>query len=680
VLHATWAIPLFPLVGFGLLVLAGRRLGDPRAGWLATAMALGSFVVSLIVFAGLLGRASNNRVFTQDLWDWIPVGGFRVSVSFLVDPLSITMCLFVTGVSTLIHLYSIGYMRGDGQYYKFFVYLNLFLFSMLMLVLGGNFLITFLGWEGVGTCSYLLVSFWFERSKAASAGKKAFVTNRIGDWGFMIGIFLVFAHFGTIQYTSVLNSTALAHVSHVTAEWICLALFLGAVGKSAQLPLFVWLPDAMEGPTPVSALIHAATMVTAGVYLLCRISPLLHLAPDASLVIACTGAATAFITATIACAQDDIKKVLAYSTISQLGYMFVAAGAAAYTASVFHMITHAFFKALLFLGAGAVIHGMHDEQDMKRMGGLRRWLPVTSTTFLVGWLSICAIIPFAGFWSKDDILAGTWVYHGWVGNALYVVLLVTAGITAYYMTRQVALVFFGQERWRQQPVPAAAGASTGGSGTAGAATATTAAAVGAAGNETLGTEERTHPPVGHDAAEHAEPHEAPWVMLGPLCVLAVLAFAGGIINLPWAPFDFLDRFLRPVVGAVSNPRQLSTTAKVVSAVVATAVALGGIALALPIWERSAVHEELEPAVLRRAWYIDWAYSKLVNGPGTAVANFSAWVFDKRIIDGAVNGVGALVRGSGQQARKLQTGYVRNYALGIAAGTVAVLGYIVFRAT
>ncbi|HVM64851.1 MAG TPA: NADH-quinone oxidoreductase subunit L, partial [Acidimicrobiales bacterium] len=474
-------------------------------------------------------------------------------------------------------------------------------------------------------------------------------------------------HFGTTEYTRVLNSTALAHLSHGTATWICLALFLGAVGKSAQLPLFVWLPDAMEGPTPVSALIHAATMVTAGVYLLCRISPLLHMAPDASLVIACIGAATAFITATIACAQDDIKKVLAYSTISQLGYMFVAAGAAAYTASVFHMITHAFFKALLFLGAGAVIHGMHDEQDMKRMGGLRRWMPVTSTTFLIGWLSICAIFPFAGFWSKDQILAGTWVYHGWVGNALYVVLLVTAGITAYYMTRQVALVFFGQERWRQQPVAAAAGAPT-------------AAAAHATGNETVGDEESSHQPVGHDATEHAEPHEAPWVMLAPLCVLAVGAFAGGIINLPWAPFDFLDRFLRPVVGPFSNPRQLSTTAKVVSAVVANAVALVGIAVALPIWERSAVHEELEPAVLRRAWYIDWAYSKLVNGPGTAIANFSAWVVDKRIIDGAVNGVAGLVRGSGQQARKLQTGYVRNYALGIAAGTVAVLGYIVFRAT
>jgi NADH-quinone oxidoreductase subunit L len=337
------------------------------------------------------------------------------------------------------------------------------------------------------------------------------------------------------------------------------------------------------------------------------------------------------------------------------------------------MVTHAFFKALLFLGAGAVIHGMHDQQDMKRMGGLRRWMPVTSTTFLVGWLSICAIIPFAGFWSKDDILAGTWVYHGWVGNVLYVVLLVTAGITAYYMTRQVALVFFGRERWRQ-PEPAL---------------------VHGGGNETVGNDETTHQstplqpevaagalqePVGHDDAGHAEPHEAPWVMLVALCVLAVLAFAGGIINLPWEPFNLLDKWLRPVVEAASNPRQLSSGAKVVSAVVAIVVALGGIAIGLPIWERSAAHPELEPAVLRRAWYIDWAYARFVAGPGTAFAAFTAWVFDKRIVDGAVSGVAGLIRGSGSQLRRLQTGYLRNYALGIAAGAVAIVGYVVFRAS
>ncbi len=667
-LHATWVIPLFPLVGFGLLVLSGRRLGDPLAGWLATAMAVGSFVMSLIVFAGLLGRAGDNRVFTQTVWDWIPVGGFKIGVTFLVDPLSLVMCLFVTGVSSLIHLYSIGYMRRDRDFYKFFVYLNLFLFSMLMLVLGGNFLITFLGWEGVGTCSYLLISFWFDRPRTASAGKKAFVTNRVGDWGFMIGIFLVFAHFGTTEYTSVLSSSALATVTHSTATWICLAFFLGAVGKSAQIPLYIWLPDAMEGPTPVSALIHAATMVTAGVYLLCRISPLLHLAPDASLVIACIGAATAFVAATIACAQDDIKKVLAYSTISQLGYMFVAVGSTAYVAGVFHMVTHAFFKALLFLGAGAVIHGLHDQQDMKRMGGLRRWMPVTTVTFLVAWLSICAIIPFAGFWSKDDILAGAWEYHGWVGNVLYVVLLVTAGITAYYMTRQIVLVFFGKDRWRS-PQPAGAAPAAGHDEPAG---------HGAEPAEPAGKAE--HAEEAAHGGYGTEPHEAPWVMLAPLCALAVLAFAGGIFNLPWQPLNLLDKWLRPVLAAASNPRQFSTSSKIISGVLANAVALVGIGAAIPVWERSADHPELEPVFLRRAWFIDWAVGAFMAGPGTAFASFQAWVVDKRIIDGAVNGTAVLVRGSGAQLRKLQTGYLRNYALGIAAGAVAILGYVVFRAS
>ncbi|MFI5041606.1 MAG: NADH-quinone oxidoreductase subunit L [Acidimicrobiales bacterium] len=649
-LHAAWVIPACPLAGFVLLILVGRRLGDPFAGWLATLVAGGSFVFSVIVFAGLLGRSADNRLFVQTLWDWIPVGGFKVATALQLDPLSVTMCLFVTGVGSLIHLYSIGYMKGDPRYYRFFVYLNLFLFSMLMLVLGANFLITFLGWEGVGTCSYLLISFWFERDRAASAGKKAFVTNRVGDWGFMIGIFLIFSHFGSIAYTDVLSKTALGQVGQSTATWICLALFLGAVGKSAQLPLFVWLPDAMEGPTPVSALIHAATMVTAGVYLLCRISPLLAKAPDAALVIACVGAATAFVAATIACAQDDIKRVLAYSTISQLGYMFVAVGSGAYVAGVFHMVTHAFFKALLFLGAGAVIHGMHDQQDMKRMGGLLKWMPVTGWTFIVGALALSGIVPFAGFWSKDDILAATWVYHGWVGHLLYVVLLATAGLTAYYMSRQVALVFRGRERWRD-PVPAADHATA---------------------------DDHAHAPGDHGDAQHREPHEAPWVMLLPLCVLALLAFFGGALNLPYHPWNLLEKWLDPVVGAASSARHISHAGKAVSAVVATAVALSGLAVGLRIWQPSAEHDALEPAFLKRAWLIDWLYGQVIERPGAAVSSFAAWVIDKRVIDGSVNGVGALVRGGGSQLRKLQTGYVRNYALGIAAGTVVILAYMVFR--
>ncbi|HKH87774.1 MAG TPA: NADH-quinone oxidoreductase subunit L [Acidimicrobiales bacterium] len=635
-LHTAWVIPAFPLAGFVLLILGGRRLGDPLAGWLATLMAGGSFVFTAIVFVGLLGRSPGNRLFVQHLWDWIPVGGFKVSTALQIDPLSVTMCLFVTGVGSLIHMYAIGYMKGDPGYPRFFVYLNLFLFSMLMLVLGDNFLLTFFGWEGVGTCSYLLISFWFERDRAASAGKKAFVVNRVGDWGFMVGIFLVFSHFGSVTYTDVLSKVSLGHVSSATATWICLALFLGACGKSAQLPLFVWLPDAMEGPTPVSALIHAATMVTAGVYLLCRISPLLAKAPDASLVIACVGAATAFVAATIACAQDDIKRVLAYSTISQLGYMFVAAGAGAYTAAVFHMITHAFFKALLFLGAGAVIHGMHDQQDMKRMGALRRWMPITAGTFLVAWLAISGIPPFAGFWSKDDILAGAWVYHGWVGHVLYAVLLATAVLTAYYMSRQVALVFFGREHWREAD--------------------------------------------GEHAAHQAEPHEAPWVMLAPLVALAALAVVGGVLNLPYHPWNFLEKWLDPVVGAASSARHISHAGKAISAVVTTVLCLGGIGLGLRVWERSPAHDALEPVFLRRAWLIDWLYAQIIERPGAALSSFAAWVVDLRIIDGSVNGVATLVRDGGGRLRKLQTGYVRNYALGIAAGTVAILTYMVVRAS
>ena len=370
-----------------------------------------------------------------------------MKVGFLVDPLSITMALFVTGIGALIHLYAVGYMHGDERYHQFFVYLNLFGFSMLMLVLADNFLLTFLGWEGVGVCSYFLVSFWFERSTAAVAGKKAFVTNRIGDFGFMIAMFLIFSAFGSLDYLDTLHLAP--ELAAGTATAIALLLFLGACGKSAQLPLYVWLPDAMEGPTPVSALIHAATMVTAGVYLMVRTSPFLAAAPDVPWVIAIVGVATALFAATIACAQNDIKKVLAYSTISQLGYMFLAVGCGAYVAAIFHMVTHAFFKALLFLGAGSVIHGMHDEQDMKKMGALRKLLPVTSFTFIIGWLAIAGVPPFSGFWSKDDILLNAWEKS----PILWAVGLLTALLTAYYMSRQVFLVFYGKERWTHAADP-----------------------------------------------------------------------------------------------------------------------------------------------------------------------------------------------------------------------------------
>jgi NADH-quinone oxidoreductase subunit L len=654
-IHAVWLIPALPLAGFLILLATGRRLGDPKAGYLATAMVVGSFLVTLGVFFDLLGHHGEERVFEQDLFSWISAGALHVDVGFLVDPLSITMALFVTGVGALIHLYSVGYMHGDERYPTFFVYLNLFAFSMLMLVLADSFLLTFLGWEGVGACSYFLISFWFERPTAATAGKKAFVTNRIGDFGFMLAMFLIFLTFGSLHYVPVLDA---AHdLTKGTATAIALLLFLGAVGKSAQLPLYVWLPDAMEGPTPVSALIHAATMVTAGVFLMVRINPILDMAPGALTLIATIGALTALFAATIACAQNDIKRVLAYSTVSQLGYMFLAVGSGAYIAAIFHMVTHAFFKALLFLGAGSVIHGMHDEQDMKRMGGLRRWLPITSGTFIVGWLAIAGVPPFAGFWSKDDILLAAWEKN----KLLWLIGLVTALMTAYYMSRQVFLVFFGDERWKQKadaksPVEAAAQPEH-----------EPAAAANGHGGGHGG---------GHAGGAHGDfrPHESPPTMAYPLVVLAVLAAIGGILKSP------LDRWLEPVL---AHPHQFvtSSSTKLGLIVVTTVAALSGIGIAYLIWMRHRVPESVvEPEVLRRAWYADDVVRAVVEAPSRALANFSAFVIDAKIIDGTVNGVGALVRAGGSRLRTVQSGFVRNYALAVAVGAVAILAYAVARSS
>ncbi len=643
-LDAVWLIPGLPLAGFLALLVAGRKLGEPLAGWLATSAIGGAFVTSVVMFGQLLSLHGEERRHVAKLFTWVPVNGFHVDVAFLVDPLSITMALFVTGIGTLIHLYSIGYMHGDERFSKFFVYLNLFAFSMLMLVLADNYLLSFLGWEGVGACSYFLISFWFTRESAAVAGKKAFVTNRIGDFGFMVAMFLLFASLGTLDYwseTGVFESVD--RLSTYTASAAVLLLFVGAAGKSAQLPLYLWLPDAMEGPTPVSALIHAATMVTAGVYLLVRSAPLLeHADPNVTLLIAAIGAATALFSATIACAQDDIKKVLAYSTVSQLGYMVLAVGSGAYVAAIFHMITHAFFKALLFLGAGSVIHGMHDEQDMKRMGALRKWMPITWATFLVGWLAIAGVPPFSGFWSKDEVLAGAFDKS----PILWAIGVLVALMTAYYMSRQVFLVFYGDERWRKAEAnaDADAGADADGHG------------------------------------EHAEPHESPWVMTVPLIVLAGLAAVGGLLNLPlFGDTLFLEHWLEPSLGEVEH-HGLATGTKLALAAVATAAALGGIGLAYVTWfkKKPEENENLEPAILERAWGYDSAIAALVGGPGRAAAAFTAFTIDKRIVDGAVNGVATLVRNGGGQLRKVQSGYVRNYALGLAAGAVLLLAWTLVR--
>ncbi len=613
-----WLIPTLPLVGFLFLLLAGSRLGEPKAGWLATAASACSFVVAFVVFLGLLTRTGDNRSFEQVLFDWLPVGSLNVEAGFLVDPLSMTMALFVTGVGTLIHLYSVGYMHGDPKFSKFFLYLNLFLFSMLMLVLGNNLVITFLGWEGVGTCSYLLISFWHKKDSAATAGKKAFVTNRVGDWGFMIAMFLLWSSIGTLTYTEIAQSSPMATV---TGTAVSLLLFVAAAGKSAQLPLYVWLPDAMEGPTPVSAMVHAATMVTSGVYLLVRMNHVLT--NDALIVIAVVGAATALFAALAAVAQQDIKKVLAYSTVSQLGYMFLAIGSGAYVAAIFHVITHAFFKALLFLGSGSVIHGMHDEQDMKKMGALRSLMPITAGTFIIGWLAIAGVPPFSGFWSKDEILLAAWEQPN-IGPILWVVGLVTALLTAYYMSRQVFLVFFGDKRWD----------------------------------------------------DGVQPHESPWTMTLPLCVLAVAAAMGGLINLPVvADWLYLEHFLEPIF---SHPHHFvsSSTTKIILATIAVLAGLVGIGVAAAVWLLNRVKaDRLEPKVFENAMYIDATYSKVVGGVGQKAFEMISNA-DKKYVDGAINQIGKSTIRLGVMMRPLQSGYMRNYAIGITIGGLALLIWII----
>jgi NADH-quinone oxidoreductase subunit L len=628
-----WLIPALPLAGFLVLLVGGRRLGEPVAGWVATLACGGAFLATVLVYLGLLDLPEESRSVGVTLFEWLPSGGLTVSAGFLADPLSITMALFVTGVGTLIHLYSIGYMHGDRDFSKFFVYLNLFVFSMLCLVLADNFLLTFLGWEGVGTCSYLLISFWFTEEANASAGKKAFVTNRIGDFGFMLGMFLIFATLGSLQYTDVLHEANA--IAPVTATAIVLLLFLGACGKSAQIPLFVWLPDAMAGPTPVSALIHAATMVTSGVFLMTRINPIIEQSYDwAPSVIAWVGGLTALFAATIAVAQNDIKKVLAYSTVSQLGYMFLAIGTGAYVAAIFHMVTHAFFKALLFLGSGSVIHGMGGEQDMRKMGGLMRFMPVTGATFVIGWLAIAGVPPLAGFWSKDEIL----LYTFDANVVLWFIGLLTALLTAYYMSRQVFMVFFGEPRFEEEG----------------------------------------------DHAVH--PHESPWTMALPLVLLAGMAMLGGALNLPFTDdVKFLEHWLHPVLefvapdgGHITTEAQLDvgTATKFALAGLAILAALVGIAYAAQVYLRRKA-KAVEPEILARGWYYDESIAAFMGGPGRAGFDAVA-TFDETVVDGAVNGVGAGAGRLGGLLRGTQTGFVRNYALVVAFGAVLLVALLLAR--
>jgi NADH-quinone oxidoreductase subunit L len=642
-LNAAYAIVALPLAGALILLFGGRRTGDPASGWIATVLAAGSFVATVMVWATMLGRTSVHRTVHKEIFTWIPVGALHVNFALQLDPLAITWCLFVTGVGSLIHLYSIGYMKGDSDYGRFFFYLNLFLFSMIVLVLADSFLFSFLGWEGVGYCSYGLIGFWFERNSAAVAAKKAFVTNRIGDFGFLIALFLMFDHFKSFNYSDILQPLASGHstLANTTATALGLLLFLGAVGKSAQIPLYMWLPDAMEGPTPVSALIHAATMVTAGVYLVARSAPIIHFSSSTQWVIAIVGCATAFLAATIACAQNDIKRVLAYSTVSQLGYMFLAEGSGDYTAGIYHTVTHAFFKALLFLGAGSVIHALHDQQDMKRMGALRRYLPLTFPTFVVAYLALSGIPPFDGFWSKDEILAAAW--H--MSPALWAVGAVTAGLTAYYMSRLMVLTFGGDARWVE------ANTAHGAAGTAGA----------------------------HGADHGGEPHESPWTMTLPLLILGVASVIGWLVNAPFGHWDYLHRWLAPVFPRTIAPEvHVSTDLKWYAGIAVTGLAFAGLLLGLGAWRRSWQHPRLEPAFLSHAWYIDDGVSAAVSGPLARTASAFSFGVDAGLVDGAVTGLGRLTAGTGRQLRRVQTGYVRNYALGIGIGAAAVLAYVAAR--
>ncbi len=655
--HLLWVIPAFPLVGFLTLMVAGRRMGEPMAGWFATSMVGGAFAATAAVFFGLLGRDTGERVYEFTLFEWLPSGEFSVSFGFLGDPLSIAMALFITGISTLIHLYAIGYMHGDPNFSKFFLYLNMFVFSMLMLVMGDNMLLTFLGWEGVGACSYFLISFWFGDEANASAGKKAFVTNRVGDFGFMLAMFLVFFTVGSLNYSDMFLSVMSPDgIAESTATAIVVLLFVGAAGKSAQFPLYLWLPDAMAGPTPVSALIHAATMVTSGVYLLTRMNPVIaesaNWAPD---MIAWIGLFTALFAATIAVAQNDIKKVLAYSTVSQLGFMFVAVGSGLYVAAIFHMITHAFFKALLFLGAGSVIHGMDDDQDMRHYGALSKAMPITAATFIVGWLAISGVPPFSGFWSKDEVLLAAYENN----FVLWLLLLLAAIMTAFYMSRLVFMTFFGEARWSDGHDAEAVDGEI-------------AAAEDADDDATV--EAAAEAP-----SREYHPHESPWQMWVPLVALAGLAAVGGVLNLPFShDTKLLEKWLEPILFGNEVHITASTGTKWLLAIFAIVGGVVGIGLAAAAYLRKRIDTKaIEAPILAQGWMYDKAVTDFMGGPGRRMFDAATW-FDANIIDGAVKGTARITTTVGSRLRLAQTGLVRTYALGVVVGTVILVTYFVAR--
>jgi len=655
-----WLIPLFPAIGFVINGLLGRRLGNKFVSWVGPSVIGLSFLTSILIFFELIERPPTERLFEKVIFDWVVSGSFQTVVGYQIDPLSILMALVVSGVSFFIHIYSVGYMHGDPGYPRYFTYLNLFVFMMLNLILANNFLLMFVGWEGVGLCSYLLIGFWFERDSASNAGKKAFVVNRVGDFGFILGMFLLFTSLGehgiwTLDFTEVFANANKLDAGTVTA--ITILLFIGACGKSAQIPLYVWLPDAMEGPTPVSSLIHAATMVTAGVYMVARCNVLYSMAPISMAIVAIVGVATAIYTASIGFCQNDIKKVLAYSTISQLGYMFLGVGVGAYSAGIFHLMTHAFFKGLLFLGAGSVMHALSGELDMRKMGALRKKIPITFWTFFIATLAIAGIPGLSGFFSKDEILWQAFSSsHGHF--LLWLVAAVAAGMTAFYMFRALFMTFFGESR------------------------------------------------VDEHVAHHI--HESPKIMTVPLMILAFLSVIGGYVGVPHVlgGANHVHEFLAPVLGGGAEPGKAHAGITLISQAWASSGVTGGHSAALELLMMAVsviialigigiaylfyVKNPALPKLLAERWnglyrlvfnkyYIDEIYQVLfVNS--FKWAGTGLWRgFDDLVIDGTVNGTAYLIGWLSGVMRRMQTGLVQNYAFSMVIGGVILVIYYIVRA-
>ena len=653
-MHMLLLIPLLPLVGFLLNASFGRRLSKSASGAIACGSIAASFVLSVVSVSNLLVLEAESRSIFQHAYSWISSGDFEAGLSLRLDPLSAVMILVISGIGSLIHIYSTAYMHeeSDAEFARYFSYLNLFAAFMLLLVLGANFVVMFVGWEGVGLCSYLLIGFWYQKKSASDAGKKAFIVNRIGDVGFILGVLLIVVQFHTVDFVAVARSAALLGPETVFGPLsaITLLLFVGATGKSAQIPLYTWLPDAMEGPTPVSALIHAATMVTAGVYMIGRNAVLFSHTPETLTIIAGVGAATAFLAGSIGLVQNDIKRVLAYSTVSQLGYMFLAMGVGAFGAGVFHLYTHAFFKALLFLGSGAVIHAMAGQQDLRRMGGLRKSLPITYWTFLIGALAIAGVPGLAGFFSKDEILLRTYAGgHTW----LWVVGMLTSLMTAVYMFRLVFLAFHGERAGADVLL-----ASTGSPGV-------------------------PAPPARHD---HPHLHDAPPAMAVALIVLALGSVMAGWVGIGGR----FERFLEPSfrAGTVAGAGLTAEEAGLAGALMAASsiVAFAGIGIAWWFFLKNrraarAMSERFSGLyrLLGNKYYVDEIYNAVVVEPIHIISEHGLWKgIDVRGIDGAVNDVGGIVRGSSQLLRLVQTGSVRSYAASLFLGVVAILGYYLWR--